>query len=69
MLNSSLPLSIPPLLSPPLQASDPSFYLEMYEQVSYHGWFGVLLVAQYQPVIVSLDASTSGFKTFSGVRE
>ena len=41
----------------------------MYEQVSYHGWFGVLLVAQYQPVIVSLDASTSGFKTFSGVRE
>ncbi|CAI5499508.1 unnamed protein product [Closterium sp. Naga37s-1] len=76
---SPLPLPNPPLLphpssrtSPPLplRQSKPSggpFRVSGFERTAFHGWFGLLLAVQRQPVVVHVQATAPSFLDYDGL--
>eukprot|EP00271_Cylindrocystis_brebissonii_P016632 TRINITY_DN4061_c0_g2_i2.p1 TRINITY_DN4061_c0_g2~~TRINITY_DN4061_c0_g2_i2.p1 ORF type:complete len:544 (-),score=8.32 TRINITY_DN4061_c0_g2_i2:532-2163(-) len=41
--------------------------LQSYETIEFHGWFGLILAVQQQPVVVSIAASALSFIEYNGV--
>eukprot|EP00271_Cylindrocystis_brebissonii_P008465 TRINITY_DN227_c0_g1_i3.p1 TRINITY_DN227_c0_g1~~TRINITY_DN227_c0_g1_i3.p1 ORF type:complete len:1179 (+),score=80.12 TRINITY_DN227_c0_g1_i3:654-4190(+) len=40
--------------------------IQSFEQVSFYGWFGLLLAVQQQPVVVYVEGSSPSFQAFPG---
>ncbi|CAI5465064.1 unnamed protein product [Closterium sp. Yama58-4] len=49
------------------QALTGEFYITGFESTAFHGWFGLLLAVQRQPVVVQIEATALSFQEYDGL--